>query len=230
MKVAVFSDIHGNYQALDAILNDINNQNVDKIIFLGDSVSLGPCPNECIERLIKENVIFINGNHELYLLNRKYYDEDMSEIEIEHNLWVLTKLDDEQLEYIENQPLSYSLVINNKKYLFIHFFMNDSVYPFEHISIFKTDEYKKIFDSIDYDYCFYGHFHKGRIDKYNNKYFYGIGSSGCVKDNKTYYYIIDNENITKKEIEFDRDLFNEILYSIDYPDKDNISNIFFNNK
>ena len=83
--------------------------------------------------------------------------------------------------------------------------MNDSVYPFEHISIFKTD-------------------------KYNNKYFYGIGSSGCVKDNKTFYYIIDNGNITKKEIEFDRDLFNEIIYSIDYPDKDNISNIFFNNK
>ena len=39
-----------------------------------------------------------------------------------------------------------------------------------------------------------------------------------------------DKNITKKEIEFDRDLFNEIIYSIDYPDKDNISNIFFNNK
>ena len=76
MKIAVFSDIHGNYQALDTILNDIKNENIDKIIFLGDSVSLGPCPNECIDRLIKENVIFINGNHELYLLNRKYYDED----------------------------------------------------------------------------------------------------------------------------------------------------------
>ena len=39
---AVFSDIHGNYQALDTILNDIKNENIDKIIFLGDSVSLGP--------------------------------------------------------------------------------------------------------------------------------------------------------------------------------------------
>ena len=107
MKVAVFSDIHGNYQALDAILNDIKNEKVDKIIFLGDAVSLGPCPNECIDRLIKEKAIFINGNHELYLLNRKYYDKDMSEIEIEHNLWVLTKLEDEQLDFIEEQQLSY---------------------------------------------------------------------------------------------------------------------------
>ena len=93
-----------------------------------------------------------------------------------------------------------------------------------------TNEYKKVFDSIDYDYCFYGHFHQGRIDKYNNKYFYGIGSSGCVKNNKTFYYIIDKGNVYKKEIEFDRDLFNEIIYSIDYPDKDNISTIFFNKK
>ena len=63
MKVAVFSDIHGNYQALDAILNDIKNENIDKIIFLGDSVSLGPCPNECIDRLIKENVISVSYTH-----------------------------------------------------------------------------------------------------------------------------------------------------------------------
>ena len=31
MKIAVFSDIHGNYQALDTILNDIKNENIDKI-------------------------------------------------------------------------------------------------------------------------------------------------------------------------------------------------------
>ena len=82
MKVAVFSDIHGNYQALDAILNDVKKQNIDKTIFLGDSISLGPSPYECIDRLMKENITFINGNHELYLLDRKFYDEDMTEIEI----------------------------------------------------------------------------------------------------------------------------------------------------
>ena len=71
MKVAVFSDIHGNYQALDAILNDVKKKSVDEIIFLGDSVSLGPSPYECIDRLMKKNITFINGNHELYLLDKK---------------------------------------------------------------------------------------------------------------------------------------------------------------
>ena len=227
MKVAVFSDIHGNYQALDAILNDVKKQNIDKTIFLGDSISLGPSPYECIDRLMKENITFINGNHELYLLDRKFYDEDMTEIEIEHNLWVLKKLKNEHIEYILKQPLSYSLTINNKKYLFIHFFQENATYPFKHISIFKTDEYKKVFDSIDYNYCFYGHYHQGRIDKYNNKYFYGIGSSGCVKSNKTFYYIIDDNNIQKIEIEFNREEFNKIIYSTQYPDKENISKIFF---
>lgn len=227
MKVAVFSDIHGNYQALDAIINDIKKQNVDKIIFLGDAVSLGPSPYECIDRLQKENIIFLNGNHELYLLGEKYFDDDMSKIEIEHNNWVISKLNKQIINNINNNELSYSLTINNKKYLFIHFFLNDKTYPFEHISILMNNEYKEIFNKIDYDYCFYGHYHQGRIDKYNNKYFYGIGSSGCVKNNKTFYYIIDNNIITKKEVEFDRESFDKILKSEIYPDKDNINNIFF---
>ena len=230
MKVAVFSDIHGNYQALDAILNDVKKKSVDEIIFLGDSVSLGPSPYECIDRLMKKNITFINGNHELYLLDKKYYDDDMSEQEIEHNLWVLKNLKDEHLKYISEQPLKYSLTINNKKYLFIHFFLENEVYTFKHISIFKTDEYKKVFESVDYDYCFYGHFHQGRIDEYKNKWFYGIGSSGCVKGNETFYYIIDESGINKVELEFDRKEFDKIILSTEYPDKENISSIFFNKK
>ena len=38
MKLAVFSDIHGNIQALNAILKDIKNKDVDKIISLGDVI------------------------------------------------------------------------------------------------------------------------------------------------------------------------------------------------
>ena len=50
MKVAVFSDIHGNYQALCAILKDIRKNNIDKIIYLGDAVSLGPDSSLCLKR------------------------------------------------------------------------------------------------------------------------------------------------------------------------------------
>ena len=42
MKVAVFSDIHGNYEALTSIYDDIKKNNIDEIIFLGDVIGLGP--------------------------------------------------------------------------------------------------------------------------------------------------------------------------------------------
>ena len=48
MKIAVFSDIHGNYQALKAILKKIGN-NYDEIVFLGDVIDLGPDSYECVK-------------------------------------------------------------------------------------------------------------------------------------------------------------------------------------
>ena len=66
MKIAVFSDIHGNYQALESILKDIKGKKIDKTIFLGDAVSLGPDSNKCLDLLFKEKVTFIFGNNELY--------------------------------------------------------------------------------------------------------------------------------------------------------------------
>ena len=64
MKLAVFSDIHGNIQALNAILKDIKNKDVDKIISLGDVIGLGPSSKECYEKIIKvKNIKLIAVNH-----------------------------------------------------------------------------------------------------------------------------------------------------------------------
>ena len=56
MKIAVVSDIHGNIYALMKTLEDIDEQNVDKIICLGDLVGYGPHPNEVVA-LIKRREI-----------------------------------------------------------------------------------------------------------------------------------------------------------------------------
>ena len=40
MKIAIFSDVHGNYQATQAILEDINKNNFDEIICLGDIIGI----------------------------------------------------------------------------------------------------------------------------------------------------------------------------------------------
>ena len=50
MKLAVLSCIHGNLEALDAVLLDIDAQKADQIYCLGDLVGYGPYPNEVVEK------------------------------------------------------------------------------------------------------------------------------------------------------------------------------------
>ena len=47
MRQALISDIHGNLEALQAVLADISAQGVDELVCLGDVVGYGPNPNEC---------------------------------------------------------------------------------------------------------------------------------------------------------------------------------------
>lgn len=51
MKIAVISCIHGNYEALNAVLSDIDARQVDRIYCLGDLVGYGPQPNEVVEMI-----------------------------------------------------------------------------------------------------------------------------------------------------------------------------------
>ena len=52
MKIAIISDIHGNMQALESILNDIKSQNCDRIFCLGDLAMAGPEPDKTINKTI----------------------------------------------------------------------------------------------------------------------------------------------------------------------------------
>jgi predicted phosphodiesterase len=68
MKIAVVSDIHGNLPALEAVLEDIARQGVDRIVNLGDILS-GPLqPAETADVLMARDFTTIAGNHERQLL------------------------------------------------------------------------------------------------------------------------------------------------------------------
>ena len=56
MRIAIFSDIHGNLNALRAVLNDIKSKQIDDIYFLGDLCTLGPNPIEVAELLLNSKV------------------------------------------------------------------------------------------------------------------------------------------------------------------------------
>ena len=67
MKLAIISDVHGNFIALKKVIEKIYSLNCHEIYFLGDSVGYLPYPNETINLLREYKIKCIKGNHELML-------------------------------------------------------------------------------------------------------------------------------------------------------------------
>lgn len=64
MRTAIISDIHGNLEALQKVLADIDTKNVDRIICLGDIVGYGPNPVECVDLVAERCEWSLIGNHD----------------------------------------------------------------------------------------------------------------------------------------------------------------------
>src|SRR3954452_3768853 len=65
MRIAVLSDIHGNLHALDAVLSDVEREDVHEIWCLGDIVGYGADPNDCCARIREQADAVLCGNHDL---------------------------------------------------------------------------------------------------------------------------------------------------------------------
>jgi putative phosphoesterase len=76
-RVAVLSDIHGNLRALNAVLEEVEREGPDRIVFCGD-VASGPLPAETLARLVdmEEKAIFIHGNADRALVDA--FDRQMA--------------------------------------------------------------------------------------------------------------------------------------------------------
>jgi len=71
MHFAVIGDIHSNLYALNSVLYDIQNKDVDFILCAGDNVGYSPYPNEVIELLMGNKVVSIQGNYDKAIGNRE---------------------------------------------------------------------------------------------------------------------------------------------------------------
>ena len=233
MRIALFSDVHGNYQATKAILYDIKKNDFDEIICLGDIIGIGPKPKETLELVLNSNINIVLGNHDLYYTRGLEIDDEItSENEIKHHHWVHNCIKDISKEKFD-YPLSKEIDINGKKILFQHYMLSKDTsidpYPFETISIRNMKDIEDYCKTMDCNYMFIGHEHRAFEVHENNRHIICIGSSGCVKSNKTFYTIIETLNddikITKKEIVFDREGFINDIKSYKYPDQEFIAKV-----
>lgn len=73
LKVAVFSDVHGNLPALNAVLEDIKSREIDEVYCLGDLVDFAPWSNEVISLIERLEIPCLMGNHD----ERIAFDHDI---------------------------------------------------------------------------------------------------------------------------------------------------------
>jgi predicted phosphodiesterase len=105
MRVAVISDVHANYHALEAVLEQIDAESVDAVWCLGDVVGYGPLPNECCDVVRRRADVCLVGNHDLVALGRLSVNEFNDEAAAAA-VWTAEVLTEESRAFLDGlQPL-----------------------------------------------------------------------------------------------------------------------------
>ena len=144
MKIAVFTDIHGNLRALQSTLEKIEEKKPDLTVFLGDIFQRGKEGIECLELLKNNEIVCIKGNCELYLANGVDIDPDVEYLR-DYCDQAREKLSDEQLQFVKQMPLFYETDCCGHRLLFTHFLFSDihAPYPYYPLSSLKNGEFGK---------------------------------------------------------------------------------------
>jgi diadenosine tetraphosphatase ApaH/serine/threonine PP2A family protein phosphatase len=99
LRIAVISDIHGNWHALEAVLADLDRSEVDEIWCLGDVVGYGPQPNRCVEETRARAAVCLIGNHDLAALGQADLGSFTPDA-AESARWTADELDDGLRDYL----------------------------------------------------------------------------------------------------------------------------------
>lgn len=77
MRIAIFSDVHGNLTALEAVLSDIKEQSPDLVFFAGDLCVFGARPAACVQLLREADISSIYGNTDRWISNKPLLSDDI---------------------------------------------------------------------------------------------------------------------------------------------------------
>lgn len=186
MQIAIFADIHGNYEALETILKDIENRKIDNIICLGDVIGRGFNSRECLETVLNNPKIeMCLGNHEVRCINgEEYLPNEESEI---CDKKVMKKIiTDDLIEKLKAKPLVINKKIGNNNIMFYH-------YPVKNNNFIPLQRYisEDAFNINNANITIFGHIHKHVEKKIGNNIYVALDTAGYRKDNLTNYMILD---------------------------------------
>ncbi len=203
MKIAVISDIHGNMDALEAVMKDIQSKNCEKIFVLGDYAMAGPEPYAVIDYFAKHQFDseykMIQGNTDAMLAN--YTDDEYEYLKkkspvmaeaLKHDFFGINYI---QRSFLQSLPIQLEVDEEGVKILLVHGSPrknNEDILPDTPI-----EEVEKMLANVDADVVLCGHTHiPCGFQTRNKKTVVNAGSVGrpFTPDPKSCYLIMDIEH------------------------------------
>ena len=177
VKIAVLADVHANLQALERVIQDAEERQVDILLNAGDLVGFGPYPNEVVELLREKNVISILGNYDLEVIEGKAKAKGEKKLALE---FARKELANSCEYYLYSLPRELRLEVAGKKLLVTHG-SPDSIE--EHIyHDTPIERLKTLADAAKADVVIVGHSHEQFWKQINGFCFVNPGSVGRPGD------------------------------------------------
>ena len=238
MKIAVISDIHANYQALEAVMKDIKKENCDRIFCLGDLAMAGPQPHMLIDFVRKQpDWIVIQGNTDKLIA--EYTEQTYEDVKKMYPMMANALADDVKIleedkkQYLGSLPPQYETEIDGVKILLVHGSPrknNENIFP-----NMPVNEIEEMIKGIDADLIFCGHTHQPCGYQTSTKQ--TVVNAGSVGRPMTEvpdacYVIADFNNggfsINHKFVDYDRKMAAEIVKARGYDGADKIAGLLIN--
>lgn len=241
MKVAVISDIHGNMQALESVLADIEIEKCDQIFCLGDIAMAGPEPIEVTELIKKmsdnDEIIVIQGNTDAFIGNFDKPLEDTVKAAfpimgnaLEDDVKIMPA---ELREFLKQLPKMAEICIEKKKILLVHGSPrknDENIMP-----DLPLKDVEKMIESTDADLIFCGHTHIPCGYQTNTKQtVVNVGSIGrpfTTKPQSCYAIVEFTDgafNVMHKFVSYDNEKAASILAKRAFTGADKLSPILLN--
>jgi len=155
MRYGVFSDVHSNLEAFEAVCEDFKSCRIDRFLFCGDIVGYGASPSECIAKLISLDPVCIAGNHDWAVADVIDLDS-FNQMANQSIVWTKEKINESERLFLSN----LELMKNGTTWRLVHGSLNNPQ-DFNYMS----DEYMaaRTFSCLEEQVCFVGHTHKAGI-------------------------------------------------------------------
>ncbi len=152
MKYGIYSDIHGNLEALRRVLESMKRLGVDKKVCLGDIVGYGPYPNECVELVAQNSDIAILGNHDSVAIGRES-SEGWNNYNAQRAIeWTSKVLTPASVDFFSKLPY----MVSEPPLLFVH---ASPWSPADWKYVSSLDDAVDAFSFFTEKICFIGHTH-----------------------------------------------------------------------